>query len=359
MTWRPHIQLTVGKVVLTMLSLIVLGVLYHALASHYTPYTHQAYLQTNVSRIAPRITGQVKRIVATDNQSVQAGQLLFELDESPYRYRVDQLNARLAQTIGQIRAMERQLQAAEAGVQQAKANQAYTHLIFSQLNRLDAENAASRQQVDLARDRYTQAVAECLDAQAEADVTRAKLNAKIDNVNATIKAVEAELAEARWQLSQCRVCAPIDGTVTDLQLTVGTAINANTPVMTVVDTAHWWVVADLPENALARVKKNQPVELSVNMYPGTIYTGQVKHVQLGVSRGQGIPDGDLPLVEEPKHWIKIPQRFPVRIQPEPGLTRQRLMVGASARITIYTCGGPLAWIAGLWQRLVTYWDWLY
>jgi multidrug resistance efflux pump len=109
-------------------------------------------------------------------------------------------------------------------------------------------------------------------------------------------------------------------------------------VLTCIDGEQWWVVANFRENSLENVRPGQRVGLTFNTYPGRIFPGVVESVGWGVNQGQGTPSGNLPAVPEPQNWIRLAQRFQVRITPQlpPG---DPLRVGATASVAVYTREG--------------------
>ena len=147
--------------------------------------------------------------------------------------------------------------------------------------------------------------------------------------------MQAQLAEARLNLDWTRIYAPANGYVTNVQLREGCYVHVGTPVLTCIDGEQWWVVANFRENSLENVRPGQRVGLTFNTYPGRIESGVVKSVGWGVDQGQGAPSGSLPAIREPKNWIRLVQRFQVRIIPElqPGCP---LRVGATASVAVYT-----------------------
>jgi len=145
--------------------------------------------------------------------------------------------------------------------------------------------------------------------------------------------------------------APANGFVTNVQLREGDYTHIGLPVLTCIDRDHWWIVANFRENSLENVLPGQRVGLTINTYPGRIFPGVVESVGWGVSQGQGAPSGSLPAVDEPQNWIKLSQRFQVRITPKVPV-EYTLRVGATATVAIYT--KDKYWLNGiteLWQRI--------
>jgi multidrug resistance efflux pump len=128
-------------------------------------------------------------------------------------------------------------------------------------------------------------------------------------------------------------------------------VHVGTAVLTCIDRDQWWVVANFRENSLENVRPGQRVGLTFNTYPGRVFRGVVQTVGWGVDQGQGSPSGSLPAIGEPKNWIRLAQRFQVRITPQlpPG---HPLRVGATASVAVYT--RDAYWLNGVtetWQEI--------
>jgi multidrug resistance efflux pump len=137
---------------------------------------------------------------------------------------------------------------------------------------------------------------------AKADLRRAEqaLELKIDGDYAIIKEVESDLELAEYYLAQSTVYAPSDGLVSNLQLSIGTYVNVGEPVMSFVDANNWWILANFKENSIGRIRPGQNAEVSIALYPGKIFKAKVESLDWGVSAGQGIPSGELPIVKNLK-----------------------------------------------------------
>lgn len=160
---------------------------------------------------------------------------------------------------------------------------------------------------------------------------------------AIVRKAQEALKQAEFQLSRTRVCAPIDGAITNLQLTKGTYATAGTPVISLVAGERWRVVANIPENWLERVRPGDRAEVSLRNYPLRIRPGKVESVSRGVMQGQGIPSGTLPdtkpRMPRQTDTPNDEQRFQVSIALADDRPDQPLRVGATGRATIYAGGG--------------------
>lgn len=160
---------------------------------------------------------------------------------------------------------------------------------------------------------------------------------------AIVRKAQEALKEAEFQLSRTRVYAPIDGAVSNLQMTEGTYAKAGTPIMSLVAAERWRLVASIPENWLERVRPGDRVEVSLRNYPLRIRTGTVESVSRGVMQGQGTPSGTLPdtnpRMPRQTDTPNNEQRFQVSVSLANDRSDQPLRVGATGRATIYAGGG--------------------
>ncbi|MEQ9619536.1 MAG: HlyD family secretion protein [Deltaproteobacteria bacterium] len=348
--------------VITIISIIILLIFYYVLLDRYTPYTGDAYIQAYVLQVAPQVDGQVIRVYVENNERVNKGDKLFSLDPRPYEYQVQLLRARLVQTRQQIDELKSDIVAAEQGVKEAEADLIYATKRYNDLVPLAEKNYIAKLELDQATDQLNSGKAALLRARAEYEKARQALEYKIDGEYALIKEVEADLANAEYNLNQSTFYAPSDGIVTNLQLVVGAYISVGDAVLTFVDTDNWWVVANFRENSIGQIRPGQNAEISVSLYPGTIFKAVVETTDRGVSAGQGMPSGELPDVENPENWVRLAQRFPVRLRItnlDPDI--YHLRVGGSASVAVFTGDGNwiLNSLAKLWLRIGTVVDFVY
>jgi multidrug resistance efflux pump len=175
--------------------------------------------------------------------------------------------------------------------------------------------------------------------------------ARIGEEHVLVAEVGAQLADAKLNLEWTRVVSPANGYVTNVQLREGSYIHVGVPVLTCIDGDAWWIVANYRENSLENIRPGQRVGLTFNTYPGRVFPGVVQTVGWGVDEGQSAPSGSLPTIQEPKNWIRLAQRFQVRITPQLP-DSYPLRVGATATAGVYTQDGHwLNGLTGLWQRI--------
>ncbi len=348
--------------VITIISVIILLIFYYVLLDRYTPYTSDAYIQAYVLQVAPQVDGQVVDVYVHNNDFVQEGDKLFSLDPRPYQYQVEQLRAKLVQTRQNIDELKSDIRAAKQAVKAAEANYRYSTKRYNDLLPLAEKNYIAKLELDQATDQMNSDKATLLRSQADYEKAKQALEYTIDGDYAIIKEAEADLATAEYNLTQTTYYAPSDGIVTNLQLVKGSYIDVGTAVMTFVDIENWWVVANFRENSVGRIRPGQMAEVSVALYPGTIFKAVVESTDWGVSAGQGVPSGDLPDVKNPENWVQLAQRFPVRLRItnlDPEI--YHLRIGGTVSVAVFTVkrNWLLNGLAKLWIRIGTIIDFVY
>jgi multidrug resistance efflux pump len=353
------LQRLVGSVrfwVLVIVCVLVLLILYYALAELYTPFTTEAYAQAYVVQVAPQVAEKVIRVHVREGSRVKAGELLFELDPALFEQKVASLEAKLVEAQHQVKQLDADLAAAKADHDRLVAEADYAAAVHRQ------EQAIYKTESTTER-RYLEAVQKNKSSQAavrqsENNVRRIEdaLSARISGENAMVAQVRADLAEARLKLSYTRVTAPCDGLITDLQLREGAYVRTGQAAMTLIDTGRWLIVANFRENSLARLREGQPALIALRGLPGQLFSGTVSSVGWGVSQGQGVPSGQLPDVKIATSWVPPAQRFQVRLTlDDPGSVPLR--VGMTGSVAVYTeSKGTLNRVTRFWHKVIA---WLY
>jgi multidrug resistance efflux pump len=345
--------------VLFVLLVIAALVAYYVLCDRYTPFTTDAYVQAYVIQVAPRVEGQVVRVYVQENQAVKKGELLFEIDPRPFEHRVAFLEAKRTLAIQQVAQLASELSAARADDARLVAEEAYARVVHEQEKEIFKQDATTDRKYVEAVQKYKAAQAALERSRAQVRKAEQALAARIGEEHALVAEVQAQLAEARLNLEWTHVYAPANGYVTNVQLREGFYVHIGTPVLTCIDGDQWWVVANYRENGLENIRPGQRVGLTFNTYPGRIFPGVVQTVGWGVNQGQSAPSGNLPAVTEPQNWIRLAQRFQVRITAELP-EGYPLRVGATASAAVYTREEYwLNQVTEAWQKVVTAFDYLH
>ncbi len=355
---------TVKKGTLGVLLVIALSLAWYLMSDRFTPYTQQARIQGFVVGIAPKVAGVVTGIMVKNNQQVEAGQPLFEIDRAQYEINLERARADLENTLKQIAA-------GSAGVESARAN-----LLAAQANAKKAAQDARRQgrlykedkgtisvrRLEMSRAALEQAKAKVLVAEAEIQRAIEQKGGEGED-NAKLKSALAAVEKAKLDLANTVVKASSRGIITDLRADVGQFAALGNPVMTLIAIQDIWVSADFTENNLGYMRVGTPVELVVDALPGQVFSGKVRSIGLGVAAGQAPPAGSLPAIENNRDWLRQSQRFPVMIEFDQGQREQLVdfvRIGGQVEVIAYTEDSELLKILGkAFIRMMSWFSYAY
>src|SRR5262245_34899115 len=249
------------------------------------PRTDDATARANVVGIAPRVSGQTIKLNVQDNQAVKKGDVLFEIDPEDYRLVLEKAKAELATVDHQL---------------------AQAQDTLHRLEPLLPHGFATADTVDKARTAVT-----TLQAQRESAI-------------ATINLEELHL-------SYCKVIAPFDGRVINLNISAGAHVTSGVPVFSLLDTSKWYVIANFREAEIRHMAPGSEVIVYLSSAPNERFRGRVQGIGWAVKpEGEvDLPASGVPYVKRELNWVRVAQRFPVRIEVEnPDLDLFRM--GASA-----------------------------
>ncbi len=301
------------------------------------PRTDDATARANVIGVVPRVRGQIVKLAVQDNQLVKEDDLLFEIDPDDYELALQKAKATLAALDEQIevgRSQDQELKfgvkAAGAAVERAKAQQKQANDTLHRLEPLLPKGFATAEQVDQARTLASVAV-ETLAAE-EQKLNQAKtaistlqtLQAQRPGAVATIKLAELEL-------SYCKVVAPFPGRIVNLNISAGAYASIGIPVFSLLDTRKWYVMANFREAEVRHMAPDSEAIVYLSAAPNRRFRGKVQGIGWAVKpEGEiDLPPAGVPYVKRELNWVRVAQRFPVRIEienPDQNLFR----MGASA-----------------------------
>lgn len=297
------------------------------------PRTDDAYVRANIVGVAAHVSGPIVRMPIEDNQHVSQGQLLFEIDPRPYQAAADKAEADLALTNLHIKALEDAIRSAGSREAQLQAERSYDRQYLGRIQPLLHRHFVTANDVFNARSRADADDAAIASAHSEVSKARNDLG-QYGGFNARRKAAEAVLYDAKLNLKYCYVRAPFDGYVTNLNTTVGQYANEGRQVLSLVDNRAWYVLANFRENFLGHIRPGMRAEVYLLSYPNERFRGRVQGVGWALYQNNGASIEGLPQVEETLNWVRLSQRFPVRIILEHSDTTFPYRMGATAVVTI-------------------------
>jgi RND family efflux transporter MFP subunit len=286
----------IKKLLKTLLTLTILGIALFFTYNKYieyieNPWTRDGQVRTQVIQITPRVNGMVTKIYIVDNQRVKTGDILFEIDPSQYRVKLNQAKAKLTR---------------------AKEAAKGTKIEFERVKNIYSKDKGAVSQKDLVRN----------------ETNYYKSLASIDSAKEQVNA-------AKLNLSYTKVFAKIDGYVSNINFQVGSQASANKPILALVDENSFWIFGFFREDNIPNVKIGDIAKVTLPAYPDAPLSGKVESIAWGIAHSDGNPGNNLlPSVKPVFQWIRLAQRIPVRIKLDKLPKNVKLRFGLTASVMI-------------------------
>jgi multidrug resistance efflux pump len=328
------------------------------------PWTRNGQVRANVIQITPRVSGPILNLPIKDNQLVEAGSLLFEIDPRTFEATLERARGELANVRDEILALEKEVEAAMAAVEVARADveqASYQVNIYeAEIKKADAElkrqrellpqGATSQRSVERATANYQVYVEKKKEAQsanleakssliqAEADLAHAEAQlGQPGEANAQIRTAKAAVRQAELELEFTQARAPVTGYITNLNLRTGSQAVTNQPALALVDIDSFWVHGFFRETAIANISEGDRAIVTLMTYPDQPLEGVVDSLGWGIAQDDGSTGQDLlPSVNPTFEWIRLAQRIPVRIHLTKIPQEVNLRVGTTASVLVMT-----------------------
>ena len=330
--------LATGAIVLIAIALVLLKYWDYVV----NPWTRDGQVWANVIQIAPRVSGPIVDLPIKDNQFVEAGDVLFQIDPRTYQAALEQAKAELDETSNQFASLSEQVLAAAAaveasrhsvtqassGIKETESDLARDRAEYQRQQEMLPRKATSQKAYQQAKASYQVTVqqrrtaqaglgqAKANLAQAQANLAEAKANlGAVDNENPQIRAAKAAFQQAELNLEFTTVVAPVDGYVTNLLLRLGSQMVANQPQLALVDVNSYWIDGYFRENYIDRVKPGDRVVATLMSYRDKPVIGRVESIAWGIAQQDGSTGFQLlPSISPTFEWIRLAQRLPVRVR---------------------------------------------
>jgi multidrug resistance efflux pump len=287
--WNTQTQVTV--VVIPIVGLTALVLILNIVA----PSTSEVRVIKYVVQVVPQVRGRVIEVPVEPNTPVRKGTLLFRIDPTPFVLRVQVLEAQVANAEGSLRNLEEQLRAAVANSSALGAKLQLAEMRVKQNTELAESGAGDRFALEQATSNLRELRAQLRSSTAAEGQIRARLSATVGEDQAEVAQIKAELAHARWELTQTEFHAPANGTIINLQLRPGQMATAlgQLPVMTFVED-DYQVIAMFSQNELHQVAPGDEAEIALKTYPGRIIKAEVDSIVWAQGQGQVAMSATLP-----------------------------------------------------------------
>jgi membrane fusion protein (multidrug efflux system) len=296
--------------------------------------TDDAYVQAARTMISSDISGRVVAVEVHDNQRIAKGDVLFRIDDRPYRIAVEEATAQLASARLQIEAMKATYRQKLSELRSAEDTVAYQQREYDRQRQLAASGVASRSTYDQVQNALQMAQHKVTSTQSDANNILAMLGGDADipvDRHPSVRRAQAALEKTELDLSYTTVKASEPGIVTKVdQLQVGSYVTASTPVFSMIS-KRVWIEANFKETELTHMRPGQTATVEIDTYPGVEFTATIE----SLSPGTGLTFSLLPPENATGNWVKVVQRLPVRLALED--PRNRLLhAGLSASVEVDT-----------------------
>lgn len=325
---------------------IIVGVFWYAnykSVGQYMQSTNDAFIQADAVTVAPKVSGYVDKVFVGENQNVQAGQPLLQIDIRDYRAQTAQIQAQIGVARANVEGVQAQIkeqQAAidrsEADLRAAQSDAAFAQAEVARYTPLAATGAESRERLSQLQNQARQANAKVAAANAALSASRRRigtLEAQVQQARSQGQAAKAQLEAADVNLNSTLIRASIAGRVGNKTVRVGQFLQAGTRTMSIVPVNQLYINANFKETQLGLMRPGQPVKFEVDALPGVEIHGHVE----SVAPGTGAQFSLLPPQNATGNFTKIVQRVPVRIAVDADAQTRALMVpGMSVEVIVDT-----------------------
>ena len=317
-----------GIAALILLAAIVAGIVYWKESKHAVS-TENAYVNANRIDIAAQVAGPIVAVHVRDQQHVNKGDLLVEIDARPYQIAVDAAQAQL-----EIAYQTTSSESAAVAAARAQVSQRQAELRNAQSNERRVRDLIERKLIS--QQSAEAMITEAETAQAAVHAAEANLQqaqsalGEAGKRNATVRAAVAKLDQAKLDLEHTRIFAPASGWLANFGLRPGSTVQVGFVLFAIISDEEYWVDANFKETELDRIRPGQQATIRVDMYRDREFRGVVE----SLSVGSGAAFSLLPAQNATGNWVKVTQRVPVKVRFDDFDPSFPLRVGATASVDV-------------------------
>lgn len=305
----------------------VIGAFFYWRHSELYPSTENAYTASNIVRVAPEVKGAVASVYVNSADQVEAGDLLFDLDPAPYDIALRAARAQFDAAADSAGTAAEALKGAADKLEDQRLALEKAAKAYREANSRDDKDGDASSAEKAWRDAL-----KAYEAAEQAFAAEQDKKLTVTTPTVQLRGAAAQLEKATRDSVKTHVVAPSGGVVSEVTLRPGATLQAGSPAFAIIESNRWWVNANFKETDLARIKTGQPATIALDMYPGVDFEGEVE----SISPGSGATFSVLPAENATGNWVKVTQRFPVRVRIVNAPEDRPLRVGASATVTVDT-----------------------
>jgi len=297
--------------------------------------TQNAYVKTDIAKLAAEVSGRVIEVRAQAHKQVRAGDVLVKIDPRPFELNLARAEAELDAARQQMATLRATLDEASYELEEAEDSSDYFRKRYERQIDLAKRGIVAASRHDELENDANAAGDRVVMARQKISRIRASLGGAPDrpvDQHPLVRAKIAAVDSAKLDLERTSVKAPSSGTIVTVPLVPGEQITAQTPLFAIVTDTAPWVDANFKETELTYVRVGQSATIELDTYPGVSWKATVK----SISPATGAEFAILPPQNASGNWVKVVQRLPVRLQLEPGDGMPPLRAGMTALVTIDT-----------------------
>lgn len=347
--WAMRLAPWIGCIAIFVLVVLATTHWHHWTSNRTIQTTQNAFVKSNFAILSAKVSGYIDALPVGDYRAVQAGDLIAQIDDVDIRLRISAREAAQAKAQAELENLDREVEQQRARIKQAQAKVRATKVRAQQYRTSPERQSGLVQDGVLSRRVFEKAQADLEHAESQYDEAVAELELANSSLSvleghrairrAELDAATADLEAARHDLDYTQIVAPYDGVIGKLKVQRGSLVTTGTPIVSLVPSARLYIIANYKETQLAHVMAGQPVELTIDAFPGMTFRGRVAEI----SPMSGGETALLPADNASGNFTKVVQRIPVRIELEPGQESiSKLRPGMSAETSINTEGKLIA-----------------
>lgn len=327
---------TIIIIIILLAALLAAGLSWWWIHSQRVVSTDDARVKGTIVAVSPKVSGRIEKVLVTDGDHVEAGQVIAILEKQEYEAQVEQAQGNLAAVQAKLAALEagnrpQEIAQASASVAQQRANLNNTKKNAERAEGLYKQGAISEQQRDSAQTSLEVVEAQYASAGQSYNLSlEGSRSEDIAMAKAQVLQAQAALKSSQIQLDNVIIKAPVPGTVALKSVEDGEIVAAGQPIFSIANLDDIWIESNIEETYIGKVKIGQLAEFTVDSYPGEKFSGEV--IAVGPAAGSQLTL--LPAENASGNFTKTTQRLPIKIKIYPH-ENFSLKPGMSTILSIY------------------------